>query len=146
MITIVKKKIERKQKTKENKTSQNNIPAIFGYSSLIVIVLLGVVGLILSQPIEVEMIGKCNSGNVGIDIQTKNMIQPRICQDWVAKYDDNGNRYIEFIEDPENINMTCYKEDLLLDHVDLRGLQDLECSGKVKTKMPFILGMFMNFP
>lgn len=144
-----KGKTEKKTNKVNNKPVPLNIPLVALVPSVVVItfavmtVFLLTVGMLSS--VEVEAEGSCNTGMVGIDIQSKNMIQPKECL--VERYitDDEGNHEIIYQQDPKNLNMTCYKEDLLLDHVDLRGLQNLSCSGKVKSKMPFIImTLFMN--
>ena len=94
--------------------------------------------------VEIEAEGSCNTGDVMLDIESNNFIQEKPCLSSRTSQDEDGNWKTTYIPDPSEPNMTCYKTDLMLDHIDLQGIKNLNCQGKVKTKMPFIMSMFLG--
>ena len=46
--------------------------------------------------------------------------------------------------DPNMENITCFKQDFQMKHVKLKNIDGLNCQGKAKIKMPFILSLFMG--
>ena len=95
----------------------------------------------LTTKVDIETEGWCNSGYIGLDIEAYNNIQNKTCTkiEW-----DNETQSFEPkpVKDLENI--TCFKKDFQLKHVKLKDIDGLNCQGKAKIKMPFILSLFMG--
>ena len=95
----------------------------------------------LTTKVEIETEGWCNSGYIGLDIEAYNNIQNKTCTK--LEWDNKTNRF-----DPkpskELENLTCFKEDFQLKHIKLKDINGLNCQGKAKIKMPFILSLFMG--
>lgn len=88
--------------------------------------------------VEIETEGWCNSGYIGLDIEAYNNIQNKTCTkiEW-----DNETEKFETIPDPKLENLTCFKQNFQLKHIKLKDIDGLNCQGKAKIKMPFILSL-----
>jgi len=107
----------------------------------ILLVTIIMLGIVLSRPVHVEAEGWCNSGNVKLDIQAQNIVQNHTCME--HEFNKTGEpSYVP--EQRYGKNVTCFKEDLILDHAALEGIEGLNCQGTVKTDMPFILAWMMR--
>ena len=137
MIKIARNQQSNKQdKRKINSKSVIKI-ATLTLSTLAVILLF----TMLTTKVELETEGWCNSGYIGLDIEAYNDIQNKTCTklEW-----NNETQSFEQMPDPEMKNLTCFKEDFQLKHVKLKDIDGLNCQGKAKIKMPFILSLFMG--
>ena len=108
---------------------------------IIIAITLLMYGIVLIQPVHVEAEGWCNSGDVKLDIAAQNIVQNYTCME--MELNESGDRI--YVPAPGyGQNMTCFKEDLVLDHAALNGIEGLNCQGTVKTDMPFILAWMMR--
>ena len=138
MIQIAKKNIQKKSKDPEKIITQRSI----NLSAIILSIMLTLFLIMtLTTKVEVETEGWCNSGFIGLDIEAYNNIQNKTCTkiQW-----DNTTQSFEDKPDPNMENLTCFKEDYQLKHIKLKNIDGLNCQGKAKIKMPFILSLFMG--
>lgn len=87
-----------------------------------------VLAYLLSIPLETEIDMDCSSGKIGLDLVAFNKIQAYPCR--TMDYSD----------------LTCFKEDMFIDHFNIDGVDNLNCNIKIKGKLPaaFFLGGGLN--
>lgn len=97
-------------------------------SEIYSLILIGIFALILITGllVQIEVDGEftCNSGFIGLDVEVYNNIQNKTCE-----YDGN---------------YTCFKEDLQIKHIKIKNIDELNCYGKTKTKIPLLIGLFFG--
>ena len=133
MINIAKKKNVKYNSISEDPKWMSIFFMIFVIGTIAV--------FLVSMRVEIETDGSCNSGFIGLDIEAYNNIQNKTCTkiQW-----DNTTQSFEDMPDPNMENLTCFKEDYQLKHIKLKDIDGLNCQGKAKIKMPFILSLFMG--
>jgi hypothetical protein len=137
-----------KKQTKQTNQDQNeiktnwNMNISLGIASIILVTIV-MTAILFSRPVHVEAEGWCNSGNVKLDIEAQNIVQEHTC---VSRHVNGTTGKVYFKPDPLYAvkNISCFKEDLILDHAALKGIEGLNCQGTVKTDMPFILAWMMG--
>ena len=121
-----------------------NFPTINVVLTLTSLLFMFALVLAAFSKVEIEAEGWCNSGYVGLDIEANNVIQNMSCYNTLYNA-TTGKYYHELSEQWEN--QTCFKEDLLLKHINLKDIEGLNCQGSTKIKAPVILtmlGLFEN--
>ena len=89
--------------------------------------------LINSQKYNMEMEGSCDSGNIGVDFESKWENQP---------YKDNitiSQRCDSFKCINRDITITRYHEEWLPDHFNINGIEGINCNFKVKGEVPLFI-------
>lgn len=74
---------------------------------------------LLTTKAEVEIIGSCNTGKVGID--------------FTSEYENQ-----EYPCNSIDKNLSCYHSNMLPNKLDLKDIENLECKEKVKVNGPFL--------
>lgn len=108
-------------------------------ATFVLFILLAGFCLLLFVPVEMEAEGFCNSGDIKLDIELQNIVQNMTCLD--TRYNATTSLYYH-VPDDHYENVTCFKEDYILKHANLKGIDGLNCEGKVRMKMPMILAAF----
>ena len=91
--------------------------------------------------VEIETEGWCNSGDIKLDIEVDNIIQNKTCTKTV--YNKGFDNY-SIVPGPSHNGTVCFKEDYILKHAKLKGIDGLNCQGSAKVKMPLIMSWFMG--
>lgn len=133
-------KTQKKQK-EQDKIQNWNMNISLGLAAIFLAIII-MLGIVFSQPVHLEAEGWCNSGNVKLDIAAQNIVQNHTCME--VELNESGDRIYVPADAKYGQNMTCFKENLVLDHAALNGIEGLNCQGTVKTDMPFILAWFMR--
>ena len=96
-----------------------------GYLILYLISLFALVSLFAVSPISTEMDMECTTGYVGLDVEANNYIQ-----NYTTIEELPGNWGYEY---------THFNKTLLLDHINVNGIDDMRCRASVKAKGPAYL-------
>jgi hypothetical protein len=75
----------------------------------------GITAYITTRPIELSGSIDCSSGKIGLDIESENNIQ-----NYTTSYLGN--------------NLTAFKEDMLFKHINLKGVDNLNCKATFSSK------------
>ena len=138
MINIAKK-TKQENNTIEKKQFWNQMIQGLATGFLFCVVVL--LAFIAFSKIEIETEGWCNSGNIKLDIEAENIVQNTTCMD---SYFNETTKQYEIRPDPDRINVSCFKQDTILSHAKLKGIEGLNCQGSAKIKMPLIMSWFMG--
>jgi len=129
---------DNKQIEKSKDKKNNTILVITISAATFCILVFFLIFALITTKVEIETEGWCNSGYIGLDIEGYNNIQNKTCTKPVW---DNVTQSYKDLPDPEMENITCFIEDYQLKHVKLKDINGLNCEGKAKVKMPFILSI-----
>jgi hypothetical protein len=97
------------------------------FFTILICVFMICASIIFSSSIEAEGNIECNSGNIGIDIESFNNIQKYKCTPFGS-------------DKPQD----CFNQDLMLKHINLDGINDLNCKASGKVKFPMYYTFFNN--
>lgn len=96
--------------------------------------------LLVLIPVKVDGTITCNTGFIGLDIEAENVIQDVTCTDRI--YDPNTGTYNR-PPDKHWENVSCFKQDLMLKHVNVKNIDGMNCYGSASAKIPLIAYLFM---
>lgn len=100
----------------------------FNFSNILIVSVLIIFTslLLLGSKTSFEGDFECSTGFIGVDLETKGYIQNKTCED---------------------SNLTCFKQDLLTQHMNIKNIDDMRCSGSGKVSgnvLMFLLGDITN--
>jgi hypothetical protein len=117
---------------------KSNIFKNVGITLVALIVL--VIALLTLIPVQIDGTLTCNTGFVGLDIESENVIQNITCTDRI--YDPNTGTYNR-PRDKHWENVTCFKEDMLFKHIKVKNIDGMNCYGSANVEIPLIAYLFM---
>lgn len=122
-------------KKQSKKSMENNVIMYIGIIGVFALAIVAVI-MFFSQP-PVEFTGKisCNTGFVGLDVSSSNRVQAYPCDDKYRLY--NG------------ANLTCFKTDNILNHINVKNIDGLNCNveynGKGSSALMWAMLRWMNY-
>lgn len=87
---------------------------------LLFLTIVSLFSIIFTSKIEVEAQGSCKIGYTGVEYNSRNYVQDYPCE-------VDGNKFF------------CYKQDRIKGDFSIKDIENLECEGTTKAKIPLIM-------